>query len=222
MQTSKLEAENKLTHTTNRNWASPYSGEEEQKLTLVVEQHAEKCVFTHAYELGEGWTWRCRCPTQAPQYGVKWSGMQVWNLLEQQNVNRWRQRNEWEMEHHIPKQNLDTYIEPRSQNKFWCAHRTRPSNLHILDTQTKFHTYIKPRYQSKIRCEDPTRPPPSQNREDVFVTYHIAKQNFTHTSNLRSKPKSDVGILSLHLLGTKRVSIWHINYTNKTSHIHQT
>ena len=56
MQASKLEAKNKLTHTTNRNCASPSSGEEEQKPTLVVEQHAEKCVLAQTHIWGGGWT----------------------------------------------------------------------------------------------------------------------------------------------------------------------
>ena len=45
MQARKLLAKNELTHTANQNCASPSSKEEEQKPTLVVEQHVEKCVL---------------------------------------------------------------------------------------------------------------------------------------------------------------------------------
>ena len=56
MQASKLQAKNELTPTTNQNYASPSSGEKEQKPTLVVRQHVEKSVFAQAYEWEGGWT----------------------------------------------------------------------------------------------------------------------------------------------------------------------
>ena len=48
--TSKIEAKNKLMHTTNQNCVLPSPGEEEQKLALVVGQPVEKCVLLHAHE----------------------------------------------------------------------------------------------------------------------------------------------------------------------------
>ena len=73
---NKLESENELTHTTNQNCATPSSGEEEQKPSHVEGQPVERCTLAQAHEWGGGWTCRHQCPTQAPQYGVEWSGMQ--------------------------------------------------------------------------------------------------------------------------------------------------
>ena len=52
MQASTLEAKKELTHTTNENCVLSSSGEEEQKPTLIVGQHAEKCVLTQAHVWG--------------------------------------------------------------------------------------------------------------------------------------------------------------------------
>ena len=59
MQASKFVAKNKHMHTTNQNCALSFSGEEEQKLTLVVGQHAEKCILGWAHIWGRGQTRRC-------------------------------------------------------------------------------------------------------------------------------------------------------------------
>ena len=56
MQASKLEAKKKLMHTANQNCTLPSSGEQEQKPTLVVGQHAEKCVLAYAHAWRGGWT----------------------------------------------------------------------------------------------------------------------------------------------------------------------
>ena len=56
MQASNLETKNELTQTPNQNCAPPFSGEEEQKPTLVVGQHVEKCALAQAHEWEGGWT----------------------------------------------------------------------------------------------------------------------------------------------------------------------
>jgi hypothetical protein len=53
---NKLKFKNELTHTANRNCASPSSGGEEQKWTLVVGHPSEKCVLDQAHAWGGGWT----------------------------------------------------------------------------------------------------------------------------------------------------------------------
>jgi hypothetical protein len=52
----KVEFKNELTHTANQNCASPSSGGEEQKRTLVVGQVSEKCVLDQVHTWGGGWT----------------------------------------------------------------------------------------------------------------------------------------------------------------------
>jgi hypothetical protein len=52
----KLDFKIELTHTANRNCASPSSGGEEQKRTLVVGQIYEKRVLDQPHAWGGGWT----------------------------------------------------------------------------------------------------------------------------------------------------------------------
>jgi len=51
---NKLKSKNELTHTTNRNCASPSSGEEDIKPSLVKGRRVERCVLAQAHEWGGG------------------------------------------------------------------------------------------------------------------------------------------------------------------------
>jgi hypothetical protein len=53
---NKLEINNELTHTANRNCTSPSSGGEVQKPNHVVGQPSENCVLDQPYAWGGEWT----------------------------------------------------------------------------------------------------------------------------------------------------------------------
>jgi len=83
---NKVDSTNELTHRANRNCALASFEEEEQRRSLVEGRRVERYVLGQAREGGGGWTWRHQCRIQAPQYGVEWSGMLWWNLLNKQNA----------------------------------------------------------------------------------------------------------------------------------------
>ena len=118
---NKLDSKNKFTHTSNQNYASPSFEEEEQKLSHVEGRPVERCILAQAHKWGGGWTWRHQYPTQTPQYGVEWSGMQWWNSLENKMQKDKDKEMNWKWTHKKRTLNINNKdMETRSRGMNQC------------------------------------------------------------------------------------------------------